>query len=522
MKIPRRQGTTAVQPRRPSTALRPNESSTPIREPKVASGNLTRAARAAVLLGSLAAASGAVAKDIKITMAAPDWPPTRFMKEEFDRAYKASSGNNVTLEMDFIPWPSFYERVAASLTSGEQKYQMIVTDSQWLGSFVDGGYYMDVTDLIKADPALSKVMRDLHPSVIAAYSTYPYKNPSFVKANPFPAPDTKYYGFPQFPDVYVTYYRKDLFCSPKEAASYEKAFNAKLPCTYEDWQQVDWTQFENFGKHFRRKKGEALGEGTADDDFYGIAYQAGKAYDFSSMQINAFIWQYGGSIWDETQQPKGQAEGVVNSASNVKALEHYLSMIQYMPPVAQTGQMDIFVVQDLFMQGKVAAAIDWVGLGEPILSPKTSKVSDKSAFGPTPGLRRADGTLDRSANIGGQPFVFTTWNSQEVVGEALGIVKWWLDPATQKKFVANGGQSALTSVMADPSYDGLRPWNRAYRELLDYQRDVWHIPEFFELLTQQQQQFDKAITGQISAKEALDTVAGFQQELLEDAGRIKN
>ena len=25
-----------------------------------------------------------------------------------------------TLDMDFIPWPSFYERVAASLTSGEQ------------------------------------------------------------------------------------------------------------------------------------------------------------------------------------------------------------------------------------------------------------------------------------------------------------------------------------------------------------------------------------------------------------------
>ena len=60
-------------------------------------------------------------------------------------------------------------------------------------------------------------------------------------------------------------------------------------------------------------------------------------------------------------------------------------MLPYMPPVAKTGQMDIFVVQDLFMQGKVAAAIDWVGLGEPVLDPKTSKVSDKSAFGVAPG-----------------------------------------------------------------------------------------------------------------------------------------
>ena len=57
--------------------------------------------------------------------------------------------------------------------------------------------------------------------------------------------------------------------------------------------------------------------------------------------------------------------------------------------------------------------------------------------------------------------------------------------------------------------------------MLPWQRDVWHIPEFFELLTQQQAQFDAAITGQISAKEALDEIAEFQQEVLEDVGRIE-
>src|SRR5256885_6911699 len=51
----------------------------------------------------------------------------------------------------------------------------------------------------------------------------------------------------------------------------------------------------------------------SDDDFYGIAYQAGKGYDFSSMQINGFIWQHGGDIWDETKEPQGHAEGQVNS-----------------------------------------------------------------------------------------------------------------------------------------------------------------------------------------------------------------
>ncbi len=482
---------------------------------------LVMGASALAVVGGLQAMP-ANAADITITMAAPDWPPTRFMKEHFDATYSSPDGHNTTLDMDFIPWPSFYERVAASLTSGEQKYQMIVTDSQWLGAFVEGGYYMDLTELIQADPELVAIMEDLHPALVSSYSTYPHKTREYLEeAGGFPAPDTSYYGFPQFPDTYVTFYREDLFCNETEAATFEANYGAKLPCSYEDWQDVDWERWAQIGEHFKRAAGEPLGDGTADDDFYGIAYQAGKGYDFSTMAINAFIWQYGGSIWDETQAPTAQAEGVVNSDVAVEAFEHYLSMIPLMPPVAQTGQMDIFVIQDLYMQGKVAAIIDWVGLGEPVLDPNSSTVSDVSAFGPAPGLRKDDGSIDRTGNIGGQPFVLTTWNDDDVVKEALNVVKWWLNPDTQIEFVANGGQSGLMSVMADPTYNDLRPWNRAHVEMIDWQKDVWHIPEFFELLTQQQEEFDKAITGQITAKEALDAVAEFQQFELEDAGHIE-
>ena len=464
----------------------------------------------------------ALAADITITMAAPDWPPTRFFKEHFDKTYESPDGHTTTLEMDFIPWPSFYERVAASLTSGEQKYQMIVTDSQWLGSFVEGGYYMDLTENIKSDPELMAIMEDLHPALVSAYSTYPHKSRTQLEeAGAAIAPDTQYYGFPQFPDTYVTYYRNDIFCHEGEAAAFKEKYDATFPCTYEDWQDVDWERYAQIGEFLKRKKGDELAGEILTDDFYGISYQAGKGYDFSSMQVNAFVWQHGGDIWDETQAPDGQAEGVVNSDVAVTAFEHYLSMIPLMPPVAQTGQMDIFVTQDLYMQGKVATTIDWVGLGEPVLDPASSKVHDRSSFGPAPGLRKEDGSIDRTGNIGGQPFVLTTWNSDDVVDEALNVVKWWLAPETQLEAVANGGQSGLMSVMADPSYNDLRPWNRAHVEMIDWQKDVWHIPLFFEMLTQQQEEFDKAITGQISAREALDAVAEFQQELLEDDGFIE-
>jgi multiple sugar transport system substrate-binding protein len=453
-------------------------------------------------------ATFAYAEDVTLRMAVPDWPPTRIMKKFFDEQYKPKSGNTVKLDVDFIPWPDFYTRVNASLTSGEKKYNFIVSDSQWLGAFVEGGYFRKINDLLDRDPEFMKTFKDIHPNPLNAYATYPYKSEN-------------YYGFPQFPDVLVNFARKDIICEAGEQKNFTAKYNKKLPCTGEELDAMTWDDFKNVGEFFRRKKGEMLAGKPAEDDFYGIAFQAGKSYDFSSMQINGLIWQMGGNIWDETKVPTGQAEGVVNSPEAVKALAKYLSLIEYMPPVAKTGTMDIFKSDELFREGKVAMNVNWIGLGEASLDAKTSKVSDKLVFGMMPGTTGADGKLIRWSNIGGQPFVLTTWTTDTQIKEAVEFVKWWLSPAIQHQFAAGGGQSAVKSVYSDPKYVGYRPWNRAWAASLDWQKDVWHVPQFFELLTQQQDQFDLAITGKQDAKTTLDNIAKFQQKLLKEAGLIQ-
>ena len=135
---------------------------------------------------------------------------------------------------------------------------------------------------------------DIHPNALNAYSTYPHKSEN-------------YYGFPQFPDVLVNYARKDIICHEAEQKNFMAKYNQKLPCTGEELDAMTWDDFKNVGEFFRRKKGEMLAGKPAEDDFYGIAFQAGKSYDFSSMQINGFIWQMGGDIWDETQAPNRQS-----------------------------------------------------------------------------------------------------------------------------------------------------------------------------------------------------------------------
>src|SRR5687767_8709091 len=451
----------------------------------------------------------ASAEDVVLTMAVPDWPPTRIMKDLFDKNYKAPSGNNVTLDIDFIPWPDYYTRLNASLTSGENRYTMAVSDSQWLGAFIEGGYYRKINDLLEADPELKAAFADMHPAPLQAYATYPYKSEN-------------YYGFPQMPDILIVYYRTDVFCHEEEQKAFQEKYGQKLPCTPEEMDDVDWDMWEKFGEFFMRKKGDMLAGAPADDDFYGIAYQAGKAYDFNTMQVNGFIWQYGGNIWDETQAPHGHAEGVVNSPEAVKALEHYLKLTQYMPPVVKTGSMDIFKTDELFREGKVAAIVQWIGFGESTISPETSKVADKVAFALMPGLRGQDGKIVRWSNIGGQPFVIMTWATDLQVKEAVDFVKWWLSEETQHAFAAAGGQSAIKAVYQDPKYVTYRPWNRTWAPGLEWQKDTWHIPEFFELLVQGQEQYDLAITGQQDAKTTLDNIAAFQEELLREAGHIQD
>ena len=448
------------------------------------------------------------AKTVEIIMAAPDWPPTRFMQEYFNSNFPQSGDTEIKLTLDFIPWDTFYTNVAASLTSGEQKYSMIVSDSQWLGAFIEGGYFQKLNKYIDADPELQAIFDDMHQGYKEGYTTYPYKSEN-------------YYGFPQFPDNYVNFYRTDIFCNPEENAAFRAKYGKKLPCTYADWEIVVWDDVFDINEFLTRKKGEMMAGKPLEDDIFGVHYQAGKAYDFSSMQINGFFWQYGGDIWREDQQPDAQAIGVVNSDINVDALTKYLDLLGTMHPSHKTGGMGIFEMQALYLEGKIASMINWVGLGAPVVDPKLSKVNDITGYARQPGTMQADGTISRWANLGGQPFVMTTWMTDDEIEASFKIIKWWLSYDVQIAAVKAGGQSCMKSIIYSDGYNALAPWNAAYVASMDWQKDVWHIPEFFELLTQQQEEFDKAITGQQDAKTTLDNIAEFQQELLEEVDRIQ-
>ena len=74
----------------------------------------------------------------------------------------------------------------------------------------------------------------------------------------------------------MNFARKDIICHEAEQKNFMAKFNQKLPCTGEELDAMTWDDFKNVGEFFRRKKGEMLAGKPAEDDFYGIAFQAGQ------------------------------------------------------------------------------------------------------------------------------------------------------------------------------------------------------------------------------------------------------
>ncbi|MDP6874159.1 MAG: ATP-binding cassette domain-containing protein [Alphaproteobacteria bacterium] len=94
--------------------------------------------------------------------------------------------------------------------------------------------------------------------------------------------------------------------------------------------------------------GRVVQTGTPDE-LYTQPQDTYVAGMVSSMQINAFIWQHGGSIWDEANQPKAQAIGVVNSDASVKGFQHHLDLLKLSPPVTTRMLPPIIVIIPIFL-----------------------------------------------------------------------------------------------------------------------------------------------------------------------------
>ena len=418
------------------------------------------------------------------------WTPSSLgvdMSPMFSDYTQQQYGYSVDFRFASAPFSALFQKAGTSLVTRSQEYNIIISDSQWLGAFAKPKWIVQLNSLIKQNPALD--VEWYSDTVRKAYQIYPDGSDDI-------------WGLPQEADTIVLYVRKDMLTDPQEIAAFKQKYGKDMPQTFEDFEALTMNEFEKVAEHFTRPK----------QNLYGTAMQYSREYDFCTCYLYPFMWSQGGEIWD----PKtGQVEGLLNSKINATAMEQMKHWLKYMPP----GAVNYGISQeiDAFTQGKVFSAFQWSAVGPAMI---TDELKGKVIAVPPP--KHGTGSqADRVYTIGGQPWVINAFNDDTHMQVAIDFMKWWYLPETQMAYARKGGNPSDKATLSKPGFDDIQPWFRAYKYMLlkGRSRDFWHDPQYSRMLSIQQDAFTSYMTGQTDdPMQTLDYAACQQQKILYDEG----
>jgi multiple sugar transport system substrate-binding protein len=151
--------------------------------------------------------------------------------------------------------------------------------------------------------------------------------------------DGKIYGFPDDGDVFVFYYRKDIFARD----DLKKAFKAKYG--YDLAPPTTWKQFGEIGSF--------LTEALKSEGIYGAAMFREPGYGNFMFQERFRV--EGGKFFDDDMK------ATINSPIGVKVLTEWVAENKFMPPgVEKFGFVDNLAV---FLKGQSAMTMSWPPYG---------------------------------------------------------------------------------------------------------------------------------------------------------------
>jgi multiple sugar transport system substrate-binding protein len=311
--------------------------------------------------------------------------------------FEAASGAKVTI----IPLPEneMYDKVRLEMVNNSGTYDMMHTGAGGAKDYGSSGFLI----ALPKPPDLD----DFYEGDVNQYSL-----------------GGELYGMPMTGDTNIFYWRTDLF----EKAGLDPK---KPPETYEQMREyaLKLTTDKN-GKH----PGED-GFDANNIEVYGTAFK-GTAGLASNWEWYNYLYAFGGELFDKDYNP------TINSKESVASLAWVVDNFrkhQIYP--ADTPTYDYSEFHTLFLQGRVAMAVNWPYMWNLIQDEKQSKVKGLVAIG------RKPGQVTHGGNIGGWSWnVFKMSKNQDL---AIAFAKWMSSPDASLAFAENGvGNSVRKSTAA--------------------------------------------------------------------------
>ena len=415
-------------------------------------------------------------KELNILWA--QWDPADYL-QRLCNMYEKETGIKVKVIQE--PWGSFGDRFYTAMAAKGSEWDMVVGDSQWLGTGATSGQYIQLTDFLKKTGLLNSVT----PATLRFYGEYP-------------ANSAKYWAFPTEGDAVGFAYRKDLFENAKEKAAFKAKYGYDLavPKTYKE--------LYNVAEFFTRK----------DKGLYGLAIYTQKDYDAITMGVECALFSYG----VEWQDKNNNVMGVINSKKAIEALQMYRDLFtKFSPP----GLSNAFFAEmnDVFINGKAAIIMNFFAFF-PALSNKRTNPNywDKVGFFFNP----AGPYGDQYSALGGQGLSIISYISPERQKASLDWLKWFGQEKIQAKWAELGGYTCNSKVLKSQTFLKAQPFNPAFAKTMTIVKDFWNIPAYGPLLSSAQAAFHKfVVEGVGTPQEPMDNLAKEHDKILKAGGYIK-
>ncbi len=451
--------------------------------------------------------------------------PTYFFRQKFEELTGA------TYDIVEIPFAEMREKIFTDFQTGAHKYDMIINCSNFYGDYIANDFVQPL-DKYLTDPRMPK--QDLESIGPAVRNLLQWNG--------------QYYGTSYDHDAMILYWRKDILEDPKWQAQYKQETGTDMPVAMDTWEDVI-----SIAKFFNGK--DWNGDGDPDDGVTLHLKVGGQGY-FHYMAFSApyvtipapgdnpqKVDKYHNIYYfdPETMEP------LINSPGHVKALEQLIALSKT-GPAAMWGWSLGEAWAD-FLSGNAIMTFSWGDVGALAEDKTQSVVMGKVGARGLPGTKQPYNmetkqfmNLDKANIVGNQ--VGCSWHPVlSKYAKNPDLVYYWMALMGTQPINHWLVEYGWTGVNPGTSYDWLEPTGKA--SIKDYEAAGWNavdakgyvdaytdnffkypifqtyirIPGTTEMMTAWDIHLSEAVTGQISAQEALDRTKADWEAIIEEQGK---
>jgi multiple sugar transport system substrate-binding protein len=389
-----------------------------------------------------------------------DWGPCRILRDALVQTYDAAVVNVTCVFI--LDWKT--DVFHALRLGSSSEYDVVILDSQWIGLGAANDLLMDITEFVD-----TLDIQDYFQGPFDSYGEYP--------------PNSKrYFGIPLVTDVMLLTYRKDVF----DAIEVDDVFT--LEKLVETSRRI--TDNDTLPTRYGYTSLWCADPTTCFEDEVATVW-------------NQMAWSFGGALWDSTTF---RIDGILQSDENVRSLELAKRLLETGPPNAINDSYGHPVAR--ICRGEVAMITTWAAWVQ-TLDDRDCPFRDRLQFTVHPGQDQ------HFLSLGGMGMHVPSKVSPARQSAALDFFRWFQTPETQRQWTRLGGFPARKSIMASGLFLNARQYSPVFGVSYPLVRDFWNIPEYRTLLEIQTRYLGYALTGVLSAREALERTAAEQQAIID-------